>query len=234
VRAHRCRRLCWWSPTSPSGLLERKFLAAALCRPMTRCASLEEFLWEGPWSPEAPPTVGKLYAPTPRIDVSPEETDPEKVGAVVPRRPCITASPRTPRSFPLGHSMPFRLIPEPTVALSTVVWRGPLSFEELKAAIDELAGVPDTRLVLWDFSEVTELTMTVDEIRSLARLARQHSSQRPADAKTAVLVTKDFLFGIARQAHAYAIVMSPTPPIEIFRDRRAALSWLGVPDADRD
>jgi hypothetical protein len=127
--------------------------------------------------------------------------------------------------------MPFRLTAEPTISLSTVIWQGPLGFAELKAAIEELAGVPDTRLVFWDFSEVTELTMAVDEIRSLARLAREHSSRRSADAKTAVLVTKDFLFGIARQAHAYAIVMSPTPPIEIFRDRHAALSWLGVPES---
>jgi hypothetical protein len=130
--------------------------------------------------------------------------------------------------------MPFRLTPEPTIALSTVTWWGPIVADELKAAIEQLAGIRATNLVFWDFSDATELTMTVDEIRSLARLAREHSSQRSADAKTAVLVTKDFLFGIARQAHAYAIVMSPTPPIEIFRDRQAALSWLGVLEPSDD
>jgi hypothetical protein len=140
----------------------------------------------------------------------------------------IAALAGIPRLCPFTGFMPFRLTPEPTIEFATITWSGSLVADELKAAIDELAGVPATRLVLWDFSEVTELTMTVDEIRSLARLAREHSSHRSADAKTAVLVTKDFLFGIARQAHAYAIVMSPTPPIEIFRDRQAALSWLGV------
>jgi hypothetical protein len=124
--------------------------------------------------------------------------------------------------------MPFRLTPEPKIAFSTVAWSGPLVFDELKTAIEELASHADTPLVFWDFSDVTELTMTRDEIQSLARVARQHSSQRSADAKTAVLVTKDFLFGIARQAHAYAMIVSPTPPIEIFRDRAAALAWLGL------
>lgn len=127
--------------------------------------------------------------------------------------------------------MAFCIVHHPTDNFSAVAWQGELSFENVKDALAELEKGPTGSLVLWDFTGVTQVTITTDHIHSLAAMSRRQSSQRGPATKTAAVVPSNFLFGLARQAQAFALATAANPPAEIFRTRRPALEWLGLSES---
>ena len=123
----------------------------------------------------------------------------------------------------------YRIAHDPASHVTTVTWPDILGAEALGRAIAEI-DTPETQpFVLWDFSAVRQVTLSLGQVQTLARALREQSSRLRPAGKTAVLAPNDLLFGLARQAHAFALLISSDPPIEIFRDIESAMRWLNVP-----
>ncbi len=127
--------------------------------------------------------------------------------------------------------MSFCIVHHPAVSFSVVSWQGVLSFDAVKEALTELEKGPTGSRVLWDFTGTTQVTVTTDHIHFLATMSRRQSHERGPATRTAAVVPTSFLFGLARQAQAFALAAAANPPAEVFRARRPALEWLGVPES---
>lgn len=106
---------------------------------------------------------------------------------------------------------------------------GVLTDRELLAQARALAADPRFRphwSQLADFREVTQLQVTSEGVRKLAEV-----SPFGAGARRAILVGTDETYGVARM---FQMMRSQRQDeIEVFRERNAALEWLGV-DASLD
>jgi len=76
---------------------------------------------------------------------------------------------------------------------------------------------------IYDFSDVTEIRVSATDLRFLA-----YNSPFSPKATRAVVVSSDVAYGMARM---YGLMGDRDPErFQIFRDRAAALRWLGVSD----
>lgn len=100
--------------------------------------------------------------------------------------------------------------------------------EEIAARFDEIdRGTPG----LPRFADATGITgahIAFDEVVQLTQDRRNRSLAR--DVRTAILVASDLAFGISRMYQA--LLDHPQVEMEVFRDRRRALAWLGVTEDD--
>lgn len=126
----------------------------------------------------------------------------------------------------------YRIVHDAGGQITTVTWSNVLAAESLGRAIGALDSQHTCPAVLWDFSSVQDVQITRAQVQLLAGVLREQSSRRRSRGKTAVLAPSDLLFGLARQAHAFAMLIAPLPPIEIFRDLTSAETWLKAPPAD--
>ncbi len=124
---------------------------------------------------------------------------------------------------------PYHISHDSSTPVTTVTWSTVLEADVLGQAIAELDAPETHPAVLWDFSAVREVKINLSQVQLLARRLREQSSRLRPTGKTAVLGPSDLLFGLARQAHAIALLLSDNPPIEIFREREPALIWLKSP-----
>lgn len=124
---------------------------------------------------------------------------------------------------------PYHISHDSSARVTTVTWSTVLEADALGSAIADLDGPETHPAVLWDFSAVRDVKINLSQVQLLARRLREQSSRLRPLGKTAVLGPSDLLFGLARQAHAIALLLSDNPPIEIFRERGAAQTWLKIP-----
>lgn len=113
---------------------------------------------------------------------------------------------------------------------------GEFGFDETQHALVELMEHPaledpDTR-VLWDMSEAALMGLSQQEVRALVG-SGQDGMARILLHRRAVVIRHDLHFGIAREYDAYQTPTEET--VNVFRSRKAALRFLGVPpDPDKD
>ncbi|HKJ82475.1 MAG TPA: hypothetical protein VJ961_00470 [Mariprofundaceae bacterium] len=76
--------------------------------------------------------------------------------------------------------------------------------------------------VLWNASDAQISHFTASEMRTIAYVAKQHTSHR----KTAYCSPNDSQFGILRMYEAYAEIGEVAPLMMVFRERDEAIEWL--------
>ncbi len=101
---------------------------------------------------------------------------------------------------------------------------GPLRPDELRDTLAELYATHPPELprrFFWDLRGA-DIDWSSDEIRSFAGWVR--ANRLPGDGRTAVVVDRDFHFGLARMYE----VFSADLPVEfvVFRDVEAATAWM--------
>lgn len=101
---------------------------------------------------------------------------------------------------------------------------GPLRPDELRDTLADLYATHDPELpkqFLWDMRAV-QIDWSADEIRSFAAWVR--ANRQPGEGRTAVVVARDFHFGLARMYE----VFSADLPVEfvVFRDMESAMAWI--------
>jgi hypothetical protein len=106
----------------------------------------------------------------------------------------------------------------------TTAW-GQVSFDDFMAH-HTLIGDPDfhpelNQLV--DGTQVTELAISMDELKRLTCCRISPSSRRAA---------QPFVFGIAQMAQTYREIAKASSHIRVFRDLPTALKWLRLDESD--
>ena len=100
------------------------------------------------------------------------------------------------------------------------------SFAEARASFSAVATrEAPTPLLLWDLRQARFSRFTNDALRWIAsQLVASSQAERAAQGKSAFVVTHDADYGMMRIAHVelggYRV------PLQVFRDERAARSWL--------
>lgn len=101
---------------------------------------------------------------------------------------------------------------------------GPFHLSDLRATLGEIyadraPGRP--RRFLWDLRRA-ELDWSSEELREFSEWVREN--RQPGEGKTAVVVSRDLHFGLARMYE----VFSSDLPVEfvVFRDLGAATAWV--------
>lgn len=101
-----------------------------------------------------------------------------------------------------------------------------VSYAEILAHRNRLKGDPDfdpTYNELVDGRAVTQLDLTLDQAKTVARTSTLSSSSRRA-----IVATDLTLLGMARLAEAYSGPSRGREEARVFHDLRAALEWLGL------
>jgi hypothetical protein len=121
--------------------------------------------------------------------------------------------------------------------MATMVEHGPdfilvtfadtLSVDDLNQAADAIDIIDRTspgRDRLIDATAVTGIQVDFEAVTRFAEDRRRYCRARRV--KAAVLVTSNVMFGLARMYEQ--MLENPRVAVEVFRDRAAALAWLGV------
>lgn len=112
---------------------------------------------------------------------------------------------------------------EKSIAVITV--QGTPKVSDIRHTIEALLDHPDHldgMDEIWDFREAS-LTFSANELEDLALFVNQHLDKLARH--TALVVSKDLEYGIARMWSAYAEAKAPQVR-HIFRDMEEALDWL--------
>lgn len=82
-----------------------------------------------------------------------------------------------------------------------------------------------TRLQFWDMTDGNVTGVTIGGMRTfIERDARKGKARK--DGKTAVVVSSQLQFGLARMAEVFGELASLPFAFRVFRDRAEAISWL--------
>lgn len=108
--------------------------------------------------------------------------------------------------------------------------KGEVTANEVLAALTGLLDSPEYRPGLNGLVDLRESDMDPDakEIRKIAALLI-NNKERIGESRSAIVVSEDLAYGLARMFEAYADESSIET--RIFRDMEAARSWLDRPQA---
>lgn len=124
--------------------------------------------------------------------------------------------------------MPIQVRVDETRELVELVFAGEVTNSELVETLDRYLLEPFSTfpLGLFDLSGVTDMKVSADTVRAVARRAAQHVDSRLEEGKLAIVAPRDLLFGMARM---YGILRDDSPvEVRVFRERDEAESWLGL------
>ena len=122
--------------------------------------------------------------------------------------------------------MPARYVIHKELSLILSVGEGVLTFSEMKSHQDGLLADPDLDRKfdqLLDLTRVTNMTISVEEAKMLARRAVLSTESRRA-----VVAGEKAVFGMYRLMQTYHEMTEGHSHIGIFYDREEALKWLGI------
>ena len=106
---------------------------------------------------------------------------------------------------------------------------GEPSFEEGMAAFKQFWEGKPTQNVLWDFRKASLTRLSSKETEAMIDYIRQHAEKR-AGGKTAILVSKDFEYGMSRMIKTLTEFEDFPFKLEIFRSLEEASHWLDKED----
>jgi hypothetical protein len=99
--------------------------------------------------------------------------------------------------------------------------------------VDEIAryftGEP-TKHILWDCCEAGLKGLTASDVKVIVDETRRHTHLRPG-GKTALFTCADVAYGIGRMIEQTLNATDSAVEFMSFRDRAAALAWLGAGEA---
>ena len=102
---------------------------------------------------------------------------------------------------------------------------GFITADEVISAFEEFASKSPTQYLLWDFSGAEVSSITSDGLRKIVSVGKTKAHLRPG-GKTALLVSGDLEFGIARMYEMLAEVHDHPIRHRIFTAKEEAINWL--------
>jgi len=130
--------------------------------------------------------------------------------------------------------VPIHIAVDETRKLRTVTMWGSVDDKELVETFSQCWSAPDFDPSMREFHDLSKLEgseVTTAGLRELARIDLALNTQGATLGRAAVYAPSDLRFGISRMYQAF--VDASDGSIEVFRDRRAALEWLGLlPDLE--
>lgn len=108
--------------------------------------------------------------------------------------------------------------------------KGAVAMQELLETLATYHDAQPTRSVLWDFSEAQLERLTGSEVSTLAQLTARQAEGRPG-GRTALVFASELAFGLGRMFDQTRNVSGSPVEYMSFRDRAAALAWLGGSEA---
>jgi hypothetical protein len=109
--------------------------------------------------------------------------------------------------------------------LTTIVFHGELTAEEIRKTISEYFQGHVTRLRLWNFQDASPAQMTVAEIKEIVKLSQQYSLQM-SGGKIALVFPSKLAYGIGTMFNiALGFDMNRNDYMS-FTDVDSALKWL--------
>lgn len=124
--------------------------------------------------------------------------------------------------------MPVRSVIYKEHRLVVTTEEGRVTFADMKANQERLLKDPDFDPAFNQLSDATLATdtdLTASNVRTL--FERKVFSPK---ARRAVIALSEFAFGMARMLQAYVELSENAVPVQVFRDRKSALAWLGLPE----
>ncbi len=109
--------------------------------------------------------------------------------------------------------------------LTTYTVIGEISFEEVMSTLKQFLEGQPTMNVLWDFRKGSMAQLTSGDLERIADYAMLHSEKR-AGGKTAVVVSRDLEYGLARVLDTLRDIRKLPYQLEIFRSVEEANQWL--------
>lgn len=119
----------------------------------------------------------------------------------------------------------FEVSSDPETEILTIRFRGPLSAELVRRALESYSSDRGGFAVarrLWDLRFVDEVRLTAAEIQAVARRSQERDRDTPG--RLALLVSDDLSYGLARIHQAFR--ESDVTAQQIFRDEARARAWL--------
>lgn len=109
---------------------------------------------------------------------------------------------------------------------------GEISADEILSRIRSYYAGKTTRLLMWDLTGADVGNLSASDVRNFVDLTNSLTKER-AGGKTALVVATPLAYGMGRM---YELSKDASDEYRIghrtFRDRKAALEWLGVPADD--
>lgn len=121
--------------------------------------------------------------------------------------------------------MPVRTVISLENDITEHIVTGDVSDEEMFAAQKEFYENGPTRLQVWDMAGCVVTGVTVGGMRTFIETAARQGEVRK-NGKTAVVVSSQLQYGLARMAEAFAEVVSIPFAFRVFRDLNEAHVWL--------
>ncbi len=98
---------------------------------------------------------------------------------------------------------------------------GDVPFEELMTAIKQAWEGPQTMNIVWDFSKGT-VDLSSEQIKAISNHIKHHSEKR-REGKTAIIVSRDLGYGMARMGGTLVEMKGATYKINTFRSYEEAM-----------
>ena len=105
---------------------------------------------------------------------------------------------------------------------------GLFSFDTVMPAIKAFYDGAPTKHVLWDLIDTTDIQLTSEEVKAIAKFKPRFEGKR-ASGKTAFVAQKDILFGLSRMFEFQSDLEQAPFPIMVFRNIDEAHQWLDEP-----
>ncbi|MBL0713812.1 MAG: hypothetical protein JJV98_08930 [Desulfosarcina sp.] len=124
--------------------------------------------------------------------------------------------------------MPISIKTDRSKDMTLFTVRGTVTLAELTEVLNAYGKTGPTRSELYDMRALEGERLSRDEIDALASYIKRFTpTTRPTDSRTAIVVTEDVDYGIARMI---ALVTEDEVPfrVEVFRTIEAAEDWIGV------
>src|SRR5271157_4619439 len=122
--------------------------------------------------------------------------------------------------------MPIRSVIHKEQRLVVTIEEGPVTFDDMRASQDRLLSDPDFDPA---FDQLSDATLATGSDLSPNNLGRLYDRRVFSDtSRRAVIAPTSFTYGMARMLQTYVEISKNGPRVEVFRDRAAALKWLGV------
>lgn len=105
---------------------------------------------------------------------------------------------------------------------------GRVTFADMQANKERLLSDPDFDP---EFNQLSDASLATDTDLSAGNVPLLYSRRVfSTTSRRAVVAPTDFAYGMARMLQTYVDLSGTAHPVEVFRDREAALRWLGVPE----
>jgi hypothetical protein len=127
--------------------------------------------------------------------------------------------------------MPFsyQIHPGQNLVVNTI--QGHFNFSDYLTLMERILNDPRFQPAMhmfWDFLDSTLVEFTSDDFEKIRSYIQQNRARRGSGYRAVFLVSKDVDYGLSRM---YQIISEELPvQFEVFRDREAALAWIGAAD----